>query len=135
MPGFRLRSASTESAQATAATRRAVARAKQGDREALRYLYVRYSDNVYSYVSSIVRNHHEAEDVTQQVFAKLIDSLRHYEDRGAPFLSWLVRHRAQRRHRPAALRRAIPLADPIQAHAPAQEAAARDRRGVAAQRA
>jgi RNA polymerase sigma-70 factor (ECF subfamily) len=127
VPGFRLRGASTESAQATAATRRAVARAKQGDREALRYLYVRYSDNVYSYVSSIVRNHHEAEDVTQQVFAKLIDSLRHYEDRGAPFLSWLVRIARNAAIDQLRSRRAIPLADPIQAHAPAQEAAARDR--------
>ena len=33
----------------------AVARAKEGDSEALRYLYVRYADNVYGYVASIVR--------------------------------------------------------------------------------
>ncbi len=51
----------------------AIARAKQGDREALRHLYIRYADNVYSYVATILRDHHEAEDVTQQVFAKLID--------------------------------------------------------------
>ena len=34
----------------SAGVARAVARAKQGDREALRYLYIRYADNVYGYV-------------------------------------------------------------------------------------
>jgi RNA polymerase sigma-70 factor, ECF subfamily len=54
---------------------RAVARAKAGDTEALRYLYIRYSDNVFQYVRSIVRDHHAAEDVTQHVFAKLMTSI------------------------------------------------------------
>jgi hypothetical protein len=54
---FRLRSAAEESPAAARATRLAVARASQGDREALRYLYVRYADNVYSYVASILRDH------------------------------------------------------------------------------
>ena len=34
----------------------AVARAKDGDADALRYLYLRYADNVYGYVCSIVRD-------------------------------------------------------------------------------
>ena len=45
----------------------AVARAKEGDDEALRFLYVTYSHNIYGYVRSIVRDDHEAEDVTQHV--------------------------------------------------------------------
>jgi RNA polymerase sigma-70 factor (ECF subfamily) len=69
----------------------AVARAKQGDREALRFLYVRYADNVYGYVASIVRDEHEAEDVTQQVFAKLLTVIERYEQREVPFSSWLLR--------------------------------------------
>ena len=112
--GFRLRSAAVESPEAARATRRAVARAKQGDREALRYLYSRYADNVYSYVSSIVRDHYEAEDVTQQVFAKLTDSLARYEERGAPFLSWLVRLARNAAIDQLRSRRAIPVADPIE---------------------
>jgi RNA polymerase sigma-70 factor (ECF subfamily) len=71
--------------------RRAVARAKDGDREAVRYLYLRYSDNVYGYVRTIVRDHHDAEDVTQQVFAKLITAIARYEPRGVPFVAWLLR--------------------------------------------
>jgi RNA polymerase sigma-70 factor (ECF subfamily) len=70
---------------------RAVARAKQGDREAVRFLYLRYADNVYGYVRTIVRDHHDAEDVTQQVFAKLITAIAKYEQRGVPFVAWLLR--------------------------------------------
>ncbi len=69
----------------------AVAHAKAGDREAVRYLYLRFSPNVYGYARSIVRDEHEAEDVTQQVFARLITSLTRYEDRGVPFSAWLLR--------------------------------------------
>ena len=55
-----------------AIVQRAIQRAKEGDSEALRFLYVRYADNVYGYVTSIVRDEHEAEDITQQVFAGLM---------------------------------------------------------------
>jgi len=70
---------------------RAVTRAKLGDREALRYLYVEYADNVYGYVVSIVKDEHEAEDITQMVFAKLMIVLHKYEQREVPFTSWLLR--------------------------------------------
>src|SRR3954453_23104165 len=59
----------------------AVARAKAGDQDALRFLYLRFADNVYGYVCSIVRDEHDAEDVTQQVFAKLPAALGRYEPR------------------------------------------------------
>jgi RNA polymerase sigma-70 factor (ECF subfamily) len=73
------------------AVARAVVRAKQGDREALRLLYVRYADNVYGYVASMMHDDYDAEDVTQQVFAKLITSLRRYEQRDVPFSAWILR--------------------------------------------
>jgi RNA polymerase sigma-70 factor (ECF subfamily) len=69
----------------------AVARAKQGDREALRYLYIRYADHVYGYVASIVRDDYEAEDVTQHLFAKLMTKLEKYEPREVPFSAWIIR--------------------------------------------
>ena len=83
-----------------------MARAKQGDREALRFLYVQYADNVYGYVASIVKDEHEAEDVTQLVFAKLMTVLPKYEQRQVPFTSWLLRlaHNAALDH----LRRRVP---------------------------
>ena len=67
-------------------TRLAVARAKEGDQEALRFLYVSYSHNIYGYVRSIVRDDHEAEDITQHVFAKLMTRIGRYDDRGDPVL-------------------------------------------------
>jgi RNA polymerase sigma-70 factor (ECF subfamily) len=70
---------------------RAVKRAQEGDREALAFLYARYADNVYGYVRSIVRDSHGAEDVTQQVFAKLIHVIDKYEEREVPFLAWALR--------------------------------------------
>lgn len=70
---------------------RAVERAKQGDRDAVRFLYLRYADNVYGYVRTIVRDHHDAEDVTQQVFAKLMTAIAKYEPQGVPFVRWLLR--------------------------------------------
>ena len=70
---------------------RAIARAKTGDQEAFRFLYLRYVDNVYGYVRSIVRDDYEAEDVTQHVFTKLITTLPKYEQRSVPFAAWILR--------------------------------------------
>ncbi|HSZ14192.1 MAG TPA: sigma-70 family RNA polymerase sigma factor [Solirubrobacteraceae bacterium] len=69
----------------------AVRRAQAGDREALGFLYARYADNIYGYVRSIVHDSHEAEDVTQQVFAKLIHVIGKYEEREVPFFAWVLR--------------------------------------------
>ena len=70
---------------------RAVKRAQAGDRDALAFLYARYADNLNGYVRSIVHDHHEAEDVTQQVFAKLIHVIGKYEEREVPFFAWILR--------------------------------------------
>jgi RNA polymerase sigma-70 factor (ECF subfamily) len=70
--------------------RRAVARAKAGDTSALHFLYVRFADDVCSYVRGIVRDSHDAEDVTQNVFAKLMTAIRRYEERDVPFAAWIL---------------------------------------------
>jgi RNA polymerase sigma-70 factor, ECF subfamily len=69
----------------------AIARAKQGDTNALHFLYVRYADDVYGFVNSIVRDHHEAEDITQNLFAKLMRIIVKYEQREVPFSAWILR--------------------------------------------
>ena len=89
--GFRSGTALDDSPETMSKTRYAVVRAKDGDQEAVRFLYVSYSDNVYGYVRAIVRDDHEAEDITQQVFAKLMTTLVKYDDRGVPFFAWLLR--------------------------------------------
>jgi RNA polymerase sigma-70 factor (ECF subfamily) len=89
--GLRARTTLDESPEAMRQVRLAIARAKEGDRDALRLLYVRYADNVYGYVRSIVRDEKEAEDLTQHVFLKLITVICKYDDRGIPFSGWLLR--------------------------------------------
>jgi RNA polymerase sigma-70 factor (ECF subfamily) len=86
----------------------AVIAAKAGDQDAIRFLYLRFADNVYGYVCSIVRDEHDAEDVTQQVFAKLTGALGRYEPRAVPFSAWILRvaHNAAIDH--VRTRRAVP---------------------------
>jgi RNA polymerase sigma-70 factor (ECF subfamily) len=81
----------TDEATAKRLVSRAVKRAQEGDREALGFLYARYAENIYGYVRSIVHDHHEAEDVTQHVFAKLIDVIGKYQEREVPFFAWMLR--------------------------------------------
>ncbi len=71
--------------------RHAILLAKAGDMEGHRYLYARYADNVFSYVRKIVRDEHDAEDVTQQGFAKLFRTIGRYEERNVPFAAWILR--------------------------------------------
>lgn len=89
--GFRCRTTLDDSPEALRQVQLAIARAKEGDRDAVRLLYVRYSDNVYGYIHSIVRDEKEAEDLTQHVFMKLITAICKYSDRGVPFSAWLLR--------------------------------------------
>ncbi|MDX6716237.1 MAG: hypothetical protein QOH30_2795 [Baekduia sp.] len=88
---FRRAGRLTDDDASNRAVDQAVARAKQGDREALRFLYVRYADHIYGYVASIVRDDFEAEDVTQHLFAKLMTALPKYEPREVPFSAWILR--------------------------------------------
>ncbi|HTB51060.1 MAG TPA: RNA polymerase sigma factor [Solirubrobacteraceae bacterium] len=89
--GFRRRTTLDDSPETARETRLAIARTKEGDRDALRFLYTRYSDNVYGYICSIVRDEQEAEDLTQHVFMKLITVIVQYQDHGIPFTGWLLR--------------------------------------------
>jgi RNA polymerase sigma-70 factor (ECF subfamily) len=88
---LRARTKLDESPEAMRQVRLAIARAKEGDRDAIRLLYIRYSGNVYGYLRSIVRDEKEAEDLTQHVFMKLMTVILKYEDQGIPFSGWLLR--------------------------------------------
>ena len=71
--------------------RRAISAAKAGDWDALHYLYARHADDVRRFVQSIVRNRHDAEDITHEVFAKLMRAIQKYEEREVPFAAWILR--------------------------------------------
>ena len=70
---------------------RAIVSAKAGSRDALSYIYCRYADAVYRHVRGVVGDEHEAEDITQSVFAKLTTTIGRYEARSVPFSAWLFR--------------------------------------------
>lgn len=89
----------------------AIARAQGGDAEALHFLYVRYAADVHGYVKSLVRDHHEAEDITQTVFAKLMTAIRGYERREVPFAAWILRVARNAALDHLRVRRAIPVAE------------------------
>jgi RNA polymerase sigma-70 factor (ECF subfamily) len=67
-----------------------LARVARGDREALAGIYRRYSPGIYGYIRSIVLDPHEAEDLTQQVFIKLM-TIRRPALAGPDFAPWLLR--------------------------------------------
>lgn len=69
----------------------AVRGARSGDADGVKYLYVRYAGDVHAFVRSIVHDDHEAEDLTQQVFANLPKRIQRYEERAVPFKAWLFR--------------------------------------------
>jgi RNA polymerase sigma-70 factor (ECF subfamily) len=70
-------------------TARLVARIQGGEDDLFPELYMRYFDRVYGYLRVAFRDHHEAEDATQNVFMKLHDAIGRYDRRRGPFRPWL----------------------------------------------
>jgi len=69
---------------------RFVERAKRGDQQAFGRLVDEYKDKIYSYVSRMLGDPYEAEDVTQEAFVRAYRSLPRF--RGASsFHTWLYR--------------------------------------------
>ena len=82
----------TPSAVTDAESERLVARAQRGDVRAFSTLYLRHWDLVYGYGSAILRDEHEAEDVAQDVFMRVLRLLPRYECRPEqPFRVLLLR--------------------------------------------
>jgi RNA polymerase sigma-70 factor, ECF subfamily len=71
--------------------RRTVVAARAGDRDAMRVLYVLHAAAVHAHVLRVVGDVHDADDVTQQVFAKLLTGLDRYRPGEAPFIAWVLR--------------------------------------------
>lgn len=67
-----------------------VQRAKTGDLDAFEALTTRYERQVFSHTLRMLRNEHDAEDVTQQTFLSLIEHLGGFRAESS-FATWLVR--------------------------------------------
>lgn len=68
-----------------------IRRAKQGDGEAAGLLYNRYHEHVFKFIWARVQNKQTAEDLTGEVFTRMMMNLPTYRERGVPFAAWLYR--------------------------------------------
>jgi RNA polymerase sigma-70 factor (ECF subfamily) len=87
----RLTADAVSSEQESRLIQAAVTHAKAGDMEGIHFLYARFAPSVQRYVDSILHDQHEAEDITQMVFAKLMTRICKYEQREVPFTAWIMR--------------------------------------------
>jgi RNA polymerase sigma-70 factor (ECF subfamily) len=65
--------------------------AQTGDLDALGSLYDSHINQVYRYTLARLGNVHDAEDVAEEVFLKMLAGLPSYEWRKVPFAAWLMR--------------------------------------------
>ena len=68
-----------------------VHRAQQRDQQAFAQLYEEHFDKIYRYVALRMGDRTEAEDITQQVFLKALQSISSFRWKGIPFSAWLFR--------------------------------------------
>jgi RNA polymerase sigma-70 factor (ECF subfamily) len=66
-----------------------IRRAQAGDRQAFAGIYDRYQEAIFTYLYYRVSDQHTAEDLTADVFVKVVEKIGSYRDRGRPFLAWL----------------------------------------------
>jgi RNA polymerase sigma-70 factor, ECF subfamily len=90
-PGTAAQARERDGADSTVAIRRLVERAQTGDRRALEELYLLHFDRIYSYLHISVGNRHDAEDLTNQTFVKMLESIGRFEWRKVPISAWLFR--------------------------------------------
>lgn len=73
-----------------------IALAQQGDADAVAELYRRYVPAITRYIGYRVSDDAVVEDLTAEVFLRMVEGLPDYEITGAPFEAWLYRIAATR---------------------------------------
>ena len=67
-----------------------VRRVQARDEMAFREIVERYQTKVFSIIYGILRNHNDAEDISQQVFAKVYFSIKNFDSRSS-LLTWIYK--------------------------------------------
>ncbi|MEX0682410.1 MAG: sigma-70 family RNA polymerase sigma factor [Dehalococcoidia bacterium] len=80
------RSTSVDAASSTL-----IERAAGGDRQAFGELYEQHALRVFRHAYFLTGDPFLAEDMTAQTFLKALEAIPRYEDRGVPFIAWLLR--------------------------------------------
>jgi RNA polymerase sigma-70 factor, ECF subfamily len=70
--------------------------AKKGNTEAVAMLYQQHVPAIYRYIAYRVPTTTDAEDLTAEVFLRMVEGLPEYQPRGVPFEAWLYRIAAAR---------------------------------------
>ncbi|OVE75737.1 hypothetical protein BVX97_03580 [bacterium E08(2017)] len=65
-----------------------IEKGKAGDRDAMAELLKSYEKRIYSYLCRMLSNHHDAEEVTQETFVRVIRNIGKYREEGL-FKSWI----------------------------------------------
>jgi RNA polymerase sigma-70 factor (ECF subfamily) len=65
--------------------------ARAGDEKALSELYLTYFPRVYRYILARTGNSHDAEDLAEEVFMRVLEAIDRFQWREAPFSAWLFR--------------------------------------------
>ena len=89
-----------------------VRQAQNGEAEAFGQLYEMYSDRVFRYVAYRVNSDADAEDITEDVFIRMLEAIGSFKWRNVPFSAWLMRiahNRVIDHYRRSGLRTATPL--------------------------
>lgn len=73
-----------------------IQQARQGDAGAISTLYQEFSPAIYRYIMYRVPAEGDAEDLTAEVFLRMVEALPGYQPTGAPFEAWLYRIAAAR---------------------------------------
>jgi RNA polymerase sigma-70 factor (ECF subfamily) len=68
----------------------AVQLAREGDREGLHFLYVRFAPDVLRCVAHIVHDDDEAAEITRSVFVGLVTKIDGHDSKGLPFATWIL---------------------------------------------
>lgn len=91
--------------------------ARAGDEKALSELYLTYFPRVYRYILARTGNSHDAEDLAEEVFMRVLEAIDRFQWREAPFSAWLFRiaHNAviSQRRKETARGKSGPLSDTI----------------------
>jgi len=101
-----------------------IRRAQKGDPEAVAELYNRHAPAIFRYIFLRMNNPTTAEDLTSEVFVKMVEALKYYSDRGIPFAAWLFRiahDRVVDYYRGTARRPTVELSELVEDHAPGPE--------------
>ena len=99
-----------------------VKQAQGGGASAFSALYEHYYDSIFRYVSFRTGSVADAEDITAEVFVRMIESIHRFKWKGYPFSSWLFRiahnlvvdfYRKKGRRQIVSLESAPPIAESV----------------------